>query len=63
MRGLGPGSLIRVVRNSATIKVGSNLLGRVIDAMENPHDNLPPPVLTEEKSLYSLPPGPWNARI
>ncbi len=60
LRGLGPGSLIRVVRNSATVKVGSNLLGRVIDAMENPHDNLPPPVLTEEKSLYSLPPGPME---
>jgi flagellum-specific ATP synthase len=60
LRGLGPGSLIRVVRSSATIKVGSNLLGRVIDAMENPHDNLPPPVLTEEKSLYSLPPGPME---
>lgn len=60
LRGLGPGSLIRVIRNSATIKVGSNLLGRVIDAMENPHDNLPPPVLTEEKSLYSLPPGPME---
>ncbi len=60
LRGLGPGSLIRVVRNSATVKVGSNLLGRVIDAMENPHDNLPPPILTEEKSLYSLPPGPME---
>ncbi|MBW1635837.1 MAG: FliI/YscN family ATPase [Deltaproteobacteria bacterium] len=58
LRGLGPGSLIRVVRNSATIKVGNNLLGRVIDAMEIPQDGLPSPVLTEEKDLYSLPPGP-----
>jgi flagellum-specific ATP synthase len=58
LRGLGPGSLIRVVRNSATIKVGNNLLGRVIDAMEIPQDGFPPPILTEEKDLYSLPPGP-----
>ncbi len=60
LRGLGPGSLIRVVRNSATIQVGNNLLGRVIDAMELPHDGLPAPVLTEEKDLYSLPPGPME---
>ncbi|MFT5726643.1 MAG: flagellum-specific ATP synthase [Desulforhopalus sp.] len=60
LRGLGPGSLIRVVRTSATISVGHNLLGRVIDAMEIPQDGLPAPVLTEEKDLYSLPPGPME---
>lgn len=60
LRGLGPGSLIRVVRTSATIKVGNNLLGRVIDAMEVPQDGLPAPGLTEEKDLYSLPPGPME---
>ena len=60
LRGLGPGSLIRVVRTSATISVGNNLLGRVIDAMEVPQDGLPPPTLTEEKGLYTLPPGPME---
>jgi len=60
LRGLGPGSLIRVVRNSATIKVGNNLLGRVIDAMELPQDGFPAPILKEEKDLYSLPPGPME---
>ncbi|MFT5698035.1 MAG: flagellum-specific ATP synthase [Desulforhopalus sp.] len=60
LRGLGPGSLIRVVRTSATISVGNNLLGRVIDAMEIPQDGLPAPLLTEEKNLYSLPPGPME---
>lgn len=58
VRGLGPGSLIRVVRQSATIKVGSNLLGRVIDGMEQPQDGLPPIYLTEEVDLYALPPNP-----
>jgi len=57
LRGLGPGSLIRVVRTSATISVGNNLLGRVVDAMEVPQDGLPAPILTEEKDIYSLPPG------
>jgi len=60
LRGLGPGSLIRVVKSNATISVGSNLLGRVIDAMELPQDNLPAPILTEKKDLYSLPPGPMD---
>ncbi len=60
LRGLGPGSLIRVVKSSATIMVGNNLLGRVIDAMELPQDGLPSPLLTERKSLYSLPPGPME---
>ena len=54
LRGLGPGSLIRVVRTSATISVGNNLLGRVVDAMEVPQDGLPAPILTEEKDIYSL---------
>ncbi len=62
LRGLGPGSLIRVIRDSATVKVGANLLGRVIDAMEVPHDGQPPPVLTEEMPLYALPPGPMQRK-
>ncbi len=62
IRGLGPGSRIRVIKNSATIKVGSNLLGRVIDAMETPQDSLPDPVLTEEMSLYANPPGPMERK-
>lgn len=62
LRGLGPGSLIRVVSNSATIGVGNGLLGRVIDAMEQPHDGLPPPVLAERQDLYALPPGPMERK-
>ncbi len=60
LRGLGPGSLIRVVKTSATVKVGNTLLGRVIDAMEVPQDGAPPPTLTEECDLYALPPGPME---
>ncbi len=60
LRGLGPGSLIRVVRESATIRVGPELLGRVIDGMEQLLDDGPPLHLCEEKNLYSLPPGPME---
>ncbi len=60
LRGLGPGSLIRVIRSSATIKVGNNLLGRVIDGMEIPQDGFPTPILDQEQDLYALPPGPME---
>lgn len=60
--GLGPGSRIRVIKASATIKVGDNLLGRVIDAMETPLDGHPIPLLSEEKQIYSHPPGPMERR-
>jgi flagellum-specific ATP synthase len=62
LRGLGPGSLIHVIKDSATIRVGPHLLGRVIDAMEVPQDGHPPPLLTEEKQLYSYPPGPMQRK-
>lgn len=62
IRGLGPGSKIQVIQSSATIKVGSNLLGRVIDAMEMPLDDRPAPLLEEEKAIYSLPPGPMKRK-
>ncbi len=58
IRGLGPGSLIRVIRQSATIQVGNSLLGRVIDGMEEPQDGQPAPLLTEEADLYALPKNP-----
>lgn len=58
MRGLGPGSLIRMRQASASVRVGDALLGRVIDAMEKPIDELPPPVLNETIPIYSLPPDP-----
>jgi len=62
LRGLGPGSTIRVIKDSATIKVGTNLLGRVIDCMEEPIDGMPAPLLDIEKSIYSLPPGPMERK-
>lgn len=62
IRGLGPGSRIRVVKDSATIKVGDNLLGRVIDAMEIPQDGMQIPILEDELSLYSNPPGPMSRK-
>ena len=62
MRGLGPGSLIRVCQTNATVKVGREMLGRVIDAMENPIDEGPRLHLKHERPIYSLPPGPLQRK-
>ena len=58
LRGLGPGSLIRVRQDSAALAVGPGLLGRVIDAMGAPIDEGPTPALEKEMPLYALPAGP-----
>jgi|UPI0002DC376A flagellum-specific ATP synthase len=60
LRGLGPGSRIRVKKEQATISVGDGLLGRVLDGMAQPLDQGPPLYLPHEKALYSLPPGPMQ---
>lgn len=62
IRGLGPGSTISVVKDSATIQVGDQLLGRVVDAMVDPQDGLPLPSLAQEMSLYANPPGPMERK-
>ncbi len=58
LRGLGPGSLIRVRHSSASLGVGDGLLGRVVDAMGLPLDDLAPSVVDIEMPLYALPPSP-----
>lgn len=60
LRGLGPGSLIKVCQSRATVRVGEELLGRVIDAMESPIDDGPSPRLRKEKPIYALPPNPMQ---
>nr|WP_320009516.1 FliI/YscN family ATPase [uncultured Desulfobulbus sp.] len=60
LRGLGPGSYISVRKEQATISVGNDLLGRVLDGMGHPLDAGPAPHLPQEKALYSLPPSPMQ---
>jgi flagellum-specific ATP synthase len=62
LRGLGPGSLIRVVRDSASLAVGPEMLGRVIDAMGRPIDYLPLTCSSTEMPLYALPAGPMTRK-
>ncbi len=58
LRGLGPGSLIRVTRSSASIPVGDHLLGRVLDALGQPLDEMPLAPCADECPLYALPASP-----
>ena len=58
LRGLGPGSLIQIVRNSASLPVGDHLLGRVLDALGQPLDERPLESCEYECPLYALPASP-----
>ncbi len=58
LRGLGPGSLIQVLSDSATLPVGEHLLGRVIDALGQPLDEKPLAPCDNECPLYALPASP-----
>ncbi len=58
LRGLGPGSLIQVERDSASIPVGDHLLGRVLDALGQPLDEQPLQTCEHECPLYALPASP-----
>jgi flagellum-specific ATP synthase len=60
LHGLGPGSLIRVCRGRATVKVGEGLLGRVVDAMGDPIDRGDRLRPDGELPIYALPPGPMD---
>ncbi len=60
LRGLGPGSLIRVLHSRAAIGAGDALLGRVLDALGRPIDEGVQPDLPVEMPLYSLPPSPME---
>lgn len=50
--GIGPGSRVEVIKSKATVGVGADLLGRVVDGLGQPLDNGEPLVLDEELPLY-----------
>ena len=53
MRGIGLGSTIIVRRNTATLNVGNDLLGRVINGLGEPIDSGPKMYLQDEMPLYA----------
>jgi flagellum-specific ATP synthase len=60
LRGVGLGSLIGVKREKATLGVGPAMLGRVIDGLGAPIDNLGPIMVHEEYPIYAQPVNPME---
>jgi flagellum-specific ATP synthase len=60
MQGVGMGSKIVLLRYQATIRVGPELLGRVIDGMGNPLDDKGPLDCQDEWPIYGIIPGPMS---
>ncbi|MBN8554433.1 MAG: FliI/YscN family ATPase [Deltaproteobacteria bacterium] len=64
LQGIGLGSAIALKNSAATVKVGPQMLGRVLDGLANPIDGGIPLECEEEFSIYSSPINPLKrARI
>ncbi len=62
LEGIGPDSEVIPSGRSLEVKVGNELLGRVLDGLGNPIDGLPPPLLPYTYPVYSPPPDPLKRR-
>ena len=60
MRGIGPGCRIVSLGRKAEVKVGMGLLGRAIDGLGSPIDNLDPVDTEEEYPIYADPINPLH---
>jgi len=60
LRGVGLDSLISVRREKATLGVGPQMLGRVIDGLGNPIDDKGPLHVEEEYPIYATPVNPMT---
>lgn len=58
--GVGPGDTVRVLSNSAQVRLGNALLGRVIDGRGQPLDGKPLPELPDQLSLLGCPLNPME---
>lgn len=63
IRGIGPGSLIKVVKSKASINIGKSFLGRIIDGYGNPIDGKGPLWGNQEYHIYSEPLNPLEKNI
>ena len=60
MQGIGPGCRIVAIRKQAGIRVGKELLGRVVDGLGNPIDNRGPLQCHDERPIYTDPLNPLD---
>lgn len=61
MQGIGPGNQVSPSGASLRVGVGEDLLGRIVDGLGQPIDDLPAPRAEEQRSTVSLPPRPFVA--
>ncbi len=60
VRGIGPGNRITGLKRKATVKIGDEILGRVIDGLGNPIDGKEDLSLEKEYPLYTDPINPLH---
>lgn len=58
IRGIGPGCEVVASGRSLNVKVGNNLLGKVLDALGNPLDGSPLDFLGKDYPVNNVPPNP-----
>jgi flagellum-specific ATP synthase len=58
--GVGPGDTVRVMSNSGQVRLGNELLGRVLDGRGVPIDGKPMPHLPDQLSLLGCPLNPME---
>ena len=58
--GVGPGDTVRIMSNSGQVRLGNELLGRVIDGRGMPIDGKPMPNLPDQLSLLGCPLNPME---
>jgi flagellum-specific ATP synthase len=58
MHGIGPGSPVAASGRPFGVAVGEQLLGRVLDGLGRPLDDVPQPVATERRPTMAAPPSP-----
>jgi flagellum-specific ATP synthase len=56
--GIAPGDKVSTFREPFSVKVGEELLGRILDGLGNPMDKNAVLNLKEKRSVYSMPPNP-----
>ncbi len=62
LSGIGPGSTIISRKSHPNVKVGDDLLGRIVDGMGNPLDGMGHLVLEQEMPLYGRPLNPLKKK-
>ena len=62
MEGVGPGSKVIATGSSLEVKVGDNLLGRILDGLGNPMDDAGTPKLKRDYPVNNQPPNPLTRK-